>query len=70
MAGLHLHALQSHFLEQSFHAFGQKKNETIPLARSNVAVEISSARYILYDVIIFPSKKDWSQKVQIAARES
>ena len=35
-AGLHLRALRSLFFEQSFHAIGQKKNEAILLARSDV----------------------------------
>ena len=35
-AGLNLRALRSLFSEQSFHAIGQKKNEAILLARSDV----------------------------------
>ena len=37
-AGLHLRALRSLFFKQKFHAIGQKKNEAIPLARSDVTI--------------------------------
>ena len=39
-AGLPLHALRSHFFEQSFNAIGQQKNEAIPLAQSDVTVSM------------------------------
>ena len=75
-ADLHLRALRSHFFEQSFHAIGQKKNEAIPLERSDVTVEKSwnafdyfSKRALhFYDVIFSPSEY-LTKKQSFSARE-
>ena len=53
-AGLHLRALQTLFFEQSFHAIGQKKNEAILLARSDV-MSARLEKKLKYTQLFFPS---------------